>query len=34
MAIAPGPETILNESDILVLIGPNEGLERLSRALS
>ena len=34
MAIAPGPDTILNESDILVLIGPNEGLERLSRALS
>ena len=28
------PETILNESDILVLIGPTEGLERLGRALS
>lgn len=34
MTIAPSPETILNESDILVLIGPTEGMERLSRALS
>lgn len=33
MIIAPAPETILNESDILVLIGPTEDLERLSRAL-
>jgi len=34
MTIAPSLETILNESDILVLLGPTEGLERLSRALS
>ena len=34
MTIAPAPDTVLSESDILVLIGPTEGLERLSRDLS
>jgi len=34
MTVAPSPDSILNESDILVLIGPTEGLERLSWALS
>lgn len=34
MNIAPGPETVLDEDDILVLIGKTEGLERLSMALS
>lgn len=34
MTIAPGPQTVLNESDILVLLGPTEDLERLSRDLS
>ncbi|MFH1375038.1 MAG: potassium channel protein [bacterium] len=33
MTVAPGPDTILNESDVLVLIGPIEGLESLSRDL-
>ncbi len=33
MTIAPSPETVLNESDILVLLGPTEGLERLYRDL-
>ncbi|HWR83071.1 MAG TPA: NAD-binding protein [Candidatus Deferrimicrobium sp.] len=34
MAFAPGPDTVLGESDILVLLGPTEQLERLSRDLS
>lgn len=34
MTVAPSPETVLNESDILVLLGPTEDLERLSRDLS
>ncbi len=34
MTVAPSPETVLGESDILVLIGPIDGLERLSRDLS
>ncbi len=33
MTVAPGLDTILNESDVLVLIGPIEGLESLSRDL-
>lgn len=33
MSIAPGPSTIMDEGDILVLIGPSEGLERLENAL-
>lgn len=34
MSIAPGPDTILDESDILVLVGPTEELRRLSHDLS
>ncbi|MEW5993509.1 MAG: potassium channel protein [Candidatus Zixiibacteriota bacterium] len=34
MTIVPGPDTVLAEGDILVLIGPNEGLEQLGRSLS
>jgi voltage-gated potassium channel len=34
MTVAPSPATVLSESDILVLIGPSDGLERLSRDLS
>jgi len=34
MLIAPGPQTVLQDSDVMVLIGPVEGLERLSRDLS
>ncbi len=34
MTIAPGPETVLAENDILVLIGRSEGLENLSKKLS
>ncbi|MFQ6007782.1 MAG: potassium channel family protein [Candidatus Zixiibacteriota bacterium] len=34
MTVAPSPTTILSESDILVLIGPIDGLERLSQDLS
>lgn len=34
VTVAPQPDTILCESDILVLIGPNNGLERLSQDLS
>ncbi|MDF1545920.1 MAG: potassium channel protein [bacterium] len=30
MNIAPQPDTVLEEQDILVLVGPNESLERLS----
>lgn len=30
MTIAPGPETVLDENDIMVLIGRTEGLEKLS----
>jgi voltage-gated potassium channel len=33
MTVAPSPATVLSESDILVLIGPSDGLERLSRDL-
>jgi len=34
MNIAPGPQTILGESDVLVIIGPTEGLERLGEELT
>jgi len=34
MNIAPGPQTILGESDTLVIIGPTENLERLSAELA
>lgn len=34
MTIAPGPNTTLDEGDILVLVGPTEDLERLSQALA
>ena len=34
MNIAPDPETILEENDILVLIGKTQGLERLSQILT
>jgi voltage-gated potassium channel len=34
MIVAPGPETVLNASDVLVLIGDNENLERLSKDLT
>ncbi len=34
MSIAPGPETILEENDILVLIGKTQGLESLSKKLT
>jgi len=33
MTITPGPNTVLNEGDVLVLIGPTEDLERLSKEL-
>ncbi len=33
MIVAPEPHTVLNESDILVLIGPSDSLERLSNDL-
>ena len=33
MNIAPGPNTVLDEGDVLVLIGPHEGLERLEKSL-
>lgn len=34
MNIAPGPETVLEDNDILVLIGKSQGLEALSKKLS
>ncbi|MEA3296877.1 MAG: potassium channel protein [candidate division Zixibacteria bacterium] len=34
MTIAPGPQTVLKESDTLVVIGPNEELERLDKHLN
>lgn len=34
ITIAPESNTILEEGDVMVLIGPNEGLESLSKALS
>ena len=34
MTIAPGPQTVLNEHDILVLLGSTEDLERLSHDLT
>ncbi len=34
MTIAPTPQTVLDESDTLVIIGPTDGLERLSDDLS
>ena len=34
MTIAPGPNTTLDEADILVLVGPTEDLERLSQTLA
>ncbi|UCG62916.1 MAG: potassium channel protein [Candidatus Zixiibacteriota bacterium] len=34
MVIAPGPETVLEENDILVLIGKMQGLEDLSKKLT
>ena len=34
MSVAPGPKTMLDSSDTLVLIGPTDGLERLSVDLS
>jgi voltage-gated potassium channel len=34
MIIAPEPATVLSESDILVLIGPMENLERLGKSLN
>jgi len=33
MTIAPGPNTVLEEGDVLVLIGPTGDLERLSNSL-
>ena len=33
MNIAPNPDTVLTEKDILVLIGPSEDLERLSQEM-
>lgn len=33
MAISPGPNTVLGGGDIMLLIGPTEGLNRLSKAL-
>lgn len=34
MTVAPGPQILLGASDTLVLIGPTDGLERLSEDLS
>jgi K+/H+ antiporter YhaU regulatory subunit KhtT len=34
MTIAPGPQTTLGETDILVLIGPTGDLERLTEELN
>ena len=34
MTVAPGPQTMLEENDILVLIGSEDGLERISRTLA
>jgi voltage-gated potassium channel len=34
MSIAPGPKAVLQAHDTLVLIGPNEGLERLTTDIS
>jgi voltage-gated potassium channel len=34
MSIAPGPETVLEDNDILVLIGKSQGLEGLSKKLT
>ncbi len=34
MVVAPGPETVLEENDILVLIGKTQGLEQLSQVLT
>ena len=34
MVIAPGPETVLDTNDIMVLIGNEEGLEKISKALT
>ncbi|MDH3889773.1 MAG: potassium channel protein [candidate division Zixibacteria bacterium] len=34
MSVAPGPQTLLETSDTLVLIGPTDGLERLGEELS
>ena len=34
MIIAPGPETRLDEDDIMVLIGNDEGLEKISKTLN
>jgi len=34
MIVAPGPDTTLNASDILVVIGDNKNLERLSKDLT
>jgi voltage-gated potassium channel len=34
MSISPGPDTILNSEDILVLIGHEEKLEKLSKAMT
>jgi voltage-gated potassium channel len=32
--ITPGPRTMLSETDTMVVIGPNEGLERLAKSLN
>ncbi|KAA3637361.1 MAG: TrkA family potassium uptake protein [Calditrichaeota bacterium] len=34
MMVAPGPQTVLDENDILVLIGSEDGLERISNTLA
>jgi len=34
MIIAPEPDTVLSECDILVLIGPLDSLERLGKSLN
>lgn len=34
MSVAPAPDTVLEKSDILVLIGPIDGLEKLGKDLS
>lgn len=34
MEITPGPDTVMNETDILVLIGKTDELERLSKTLN